>query len=267
MLNLTESQLAILVVEPSSTQLKIILRQLREAGVKKVDGVSSGDDALAISAKYPPDLIISAMYLPDMTATELLHAVRQHPALEDTSFMLISSETRPQALEPLRQAGVVAILPKPFTPAALQRALHTTIEFVDPQEIQLDSYDAGDLRVLVVDDSRTARRHIQRVLENMGIEAITTAENGLEALELLKTQHFDLLVSDLNMPQMDGQELTEHVRQQMGDTLIPILMVTTEQNQARLGSVEQAGVSAILDKPFEPAAIREMLYRMLDGGA
>ncbi len=265
MMNLTESQLAILVVEPSSTQLKIILQQLRDAGVQKVDGVNTAYEALEMSAKYPPDLIISAMYLPDMTATELLTAIRQQPALDETHFMLISSETSPQALEPLRQAGVVAILPKPFEPAALQRALRTTIEFVDPQEIHLDSFDAGDLQVLVVDDSLTARRHIQRVLENMGIEAVTLAENGVEALELLQSNHFDLLVSDLNMPQMDGQELTEQIRQQMGDTLIPILMVTTEQNQARLGSVEQAGVSAILDKPFEPGAIREMLYRVLDG--
>lgn len=265
MLNLTESQLAILVVEPSPTQLKIILRQLREAGIQKVDGVNTAYEALEISPKYPPDLIISAMYLPDMTATELLSAVHQQTSLADTHFMLISSETSPQALEPLRQAGVVAILPKPFEPAALQRALRTTIEFVDPQEIHLDSFDAGDLQVLVVDDSRTARRHIQRVLENMGIEAVSVAENGVEALELLQSQHFDLLVSDLNMPQMDGQELTAHIRQQMGDTLIPILLVTTEQNQARLGSVQQAGVSAILDKPFEPAAIREMLYRVLDG--
>lgn len=265
MLNLTESQLAILVVEPSSTQLKIILNKLREAGIQKVDGVSDGQQALEISSKYPPDLIISAMYLPDMTATELLSEIRQQPSLEETHFMLISSETSPQALEPLRQAGVVAILPKPFETNALQRALRTTIEFVDPQEIHLDSYDAGDLQVLVVDDSLTARRHIQRVLENMGIDAVTLAENGVEALELLQSNHFDLLVSDLNMPQMDGQELTEQIRQQMGDTLIPILMVTTEQNQARLGSVEQAGVSAILDKPFEPGAIREMLYRVLDG--
>lgn len=265
MQNLTESQLAILVVEPSSTQLKIILRKLHEAGVEKVDGVSNAQEALESSRRYPPDLIISAMYLPEMTATELLHEIRQVPTLEETHFMLVSSETSPQALEPLRQAGVVAILPKPFEPAALRRALRTTIEFVDPLEIQLESYDAGDLRVLIVDDSRTARRHIQRVLENMGITAISLAENGVEALELLESTPFDLLVSDLNMPQMDGQELTQHIRQQMGDTLIPILLVTTEQNQARLGSVEQAGVSAILDKPFEPGAIREMLYRVLDG--
>ena len=66
------------------------------------------------------------------------------------------------------------------------------------------------------------------------------------------------------MPEMDGHELTRYIRDEMGDVILPILMATTENNQARLGNVQQAGVSAILDKPFEPQTIREMLYRVLE---
>jgi len=259
------SELSILLVEPSSVQLKIIMRELHQAGITKIDNVHSGDEAIAMLQKYPPDLVISAMYLPDMTATELLSAIRGLETLDNTHFMLISSESKTEALEPLRQSGVVAILPKPFDHANLRRAIRTTLDYIDPAEITLQNYDVDQLDVLLVDDSMVSRNQLSRVLNNMGITQIHPAENGIEAIEKLKQQNFDLVVTDLNMPEMDGQALVEHIRTQMGNTFVPILVVTSEQNQARLGQVEQAGVSAILDKPFEPNAIRDILYRVLDG--
>jgi two-component system chemotaxis response regulator CheY len=66
------------------------------------------------------------------------------------------------------------------------------------------------------------------------------------------------------MPEMDGHELVQYIRNDMGNDAIPIMILTTENNEARLGQVEQAGVSAILNKPFEPNTIREMLFRLLD---
>jgi two-component system chemotaxis response regulator CheY len=264
MFNVSEAELSILLVEPSATQLKIIMRQLQQAGVHKIDGVADGAAALDLIKKYPPDLVISAMYLPDMTAADLLLQIRNDDQQQHCNFMLISSETDFNTLEPLRQAGVVAILPKPFAPADLQRALRTTVDYLDPQELQLQSYDAASLKVLLVDDSLTARNHIGRVLEDLGIGYVAKAENGNEAINFLQQDDFDLVVTDLNMPGMDGQALTKYIRNELGNSFMPILMVTSEQNQTRLGQVQQAGISALLDKPFEPQSIRETLCRVLD---
>ncbi|AFJ03144.1 Chemotaxis regulator - transmits chemoreceptor signals to flagelllar motor components CheY [Methylophaga frappieri] len=263
MQQLDESQLSILLIEPSTTQLKIIMRELQAAGVKKIDGVSDAEAALDQIRRYPPDLVISAMYLPDSTAVELLQQIRAENAA--CLFMLISSETDPEALEPLRQAGVVAILPKPFQSEDLRRALHTTVDHVDPQELQLENYDPANLRVLLVDDSTTSRNHIGRILDSLGIGHIVKVENGLEAITHLQKQPFDLVVSDLNMPEMDGQALTQFVRKQLGDTFLPILIVTSEQDETRLSQVQQSGISALMDKPFEPEIIRQTLCRLLDG--
>lgn len=260
------ADLSIVLVEPSSTQLRVILRSLAEAGAGNVEGLATGGEALAVMERFPPDLVISAMYLPDMSATELVQAMRQHDTLHEVPFMLISSETQFHALDPIRQAGVVAILPKPFGQGELQRALRSTIELLDPQELSLEQVDLDDLRVLVVDDSATARKHIQRVLENLGISRITTAQNGREAAELCANGDFDLIVTDLNMPEMDGLQLVEYIRRQLGDNSIPILMVTSEQDSTRLANVEQAGVSAICDKPFEPQNIKDILARVLQDG-
>lgn len=261
-MSLTAADLSILLVEPSSMQLKLIMRHLQQEGINKIDGVSNGEEALAHIAQYPPDLVISAMYLPDMTADELINSVQAIDT--NIAFMLISSETGHQALEPIRQAGVMAILPKPFDSKDLRRAIRATLDVIDPSEIELESYDVSELNILLVDDSFTSRNHLSRVLGSMGIEHIDLAENGREAVNLLSSHSYDLVVTDLNMPEMDGHELTRYIRDEMGDVVLPILMATTENNQARLGNIQQAGVSAILDKPFEPQTIREMLFRVLD---
>lgn len=264
MSSLSFSELSILLIEPSVTQRKIILTHLQQEGVRNIDGVATAQEALTFIEQYPPDLIISAMYLPDSTASELLHTIRENDGHNTINFMLVSSETSYAALDPVRQAGVVAILPKPFDNADLNRALRATIDYIDPTELELSNYDVSELRVLLVDDSLTARNHIKRVLNNLGINGIETAQNGSEAVQILEQNDFDLVITDLNMPEMDGQQLVEYIRQDLGDTFLPILVVTSAGNDPRLDNVQQAGVSAICDKPFEPQAIREMLYRVLD---
>jgi len=256
--------LSILLVEPSPTQHKIIASHLDEEGVVQIDSVDSGEEAIHFIQKYPPDLVISAMYLPDMSATELLAKLQSSVHYDALNFMLISSETAFSALNPIRQAGVVAILPKPFAHQDLLRALRTTLDYIDPEELALANYHANELNVLVVDDSMATRSHIARVLGDMGIESITKAENGFDAIAKLSDEDFDLIITDLNMPEMDSQQLIEHVRHEMGNTYIPILMVTSEHDAARLSSVQQSGVSAICDKPFEPQTVRETLFRVLD---
>jgi len=266
MSSISISDLSILLLEPSATQLKVILQHLKEEGIAHIEGASSGELALQQLTTYKPDLIISSMYLPDMTATELVVRLKKSQELSDIPFMLISSETKFSALDPIRQAGVVAILPKPFDHEDLQRALRSTIEFIEPEEILLKNYNIEALRVLVVDDSLMARKHIIRVLNNMGINLVTTAHDGKEAIEVFSQEQeaFDLIITDLNMPEMDGEELIQYIRKELDNTFIPILMVTSENNEARLNNVQQAGISAICDKPFDPQNVKEMLFRILD---
>ena len=111
------SDLYILLVEPSNVQSKFIIQHLEEAGVGSITGVSSGDEALEMIAKDKPDLVISSMYFSDMTGIDLVTAIRENQATDEIPFMLISSEQSFRMLEPIRQAGVIAILPKPFSDA------------------------------------------------------------------------------------------------------------------------------------------------------
>ena len=258
--------LAILLIEPSITQLKVIMQHLRDEGIASIEGVASGSEALTSLRRHRPDLIISSLYLPDMTAVELIEEIKRDEALSDIPFMLVSSESSFRILDSIRQAGVVAILPKPYQHQDLKNALRATIEFIDPQQIDLEHYDIENVRVLLVDDSTLARKHICRVLNDMGIVKITEAADGKQGADIFShsQEAFDLIITDLNMPVMDGQALIQYIRQDLGNSIVPILMVTSENNQTRLSNVYKAGVSGICDKPFDPQTVKEMLFRVLD---
>ena len=264
MFSVSIPELFVYLVEPSNAQARMILAELEGLGVVHSERFADGESVLqAMEAGSPPDLVLSAMHLPDITGTELVLKMRGSEKLKDVAFMLISSETGYRYLEPIRQAGAVALLPKPFRQEDLKRGLVSTLELLSPSEINVIDIDLESLRVLVVDDSKTARRFVRRVLESLGLERFWEATNGREAVELIRDQMFDLVVTDYNMPEMDGKELVAYIRNESNQPTVPVMMVTSEANEGRLQAVQQAGVSAVCDKPFEPANVRQMLEQIL----
>ncbi|MFT2109861.1 response regulator [Marinomonas sp. 2405UD68-3] len=256
--------LSVLLIEPSDVQRKLISRALSDAGIPIVEYASNIDETLTALTTYTPDLVISSMYLSDGTADDLLQHIRHNPDTESQAFMLVSSEHNKAYLEKLRQSGVLAILPKPFDSQDLTRAIKSTMSYISSDEIDLEFFDPKDLKVLVVDDSRLARKHIMRTMSSMGIEQFDEAENGKEAISLLGEETYDLIVTDYNMPEMDGRELTEKIRMTSELAHIPILMVSSESNESHLSNIAQAGVDAICDKPFDPNTVRELLANILN---
>jgi two-component system chemotaxis response regulator CheY len=255
--------LTVILVEPSVTQEHIIENYLHELGLTTIDRFDSGRKALEEIYRTPPDLVISSLYLPDMTGTDLVRDMREHNTLLDTAFILISSETRFRYLVPIRQAGAIAILPKPFDREDLRIALQATLDYFEVPELELRDIDTEALQVLLVDDSHMARNHVRRILQAMGVENIHEAANGAEGARLVNQHYYDLVISDYNMPEMDGEELVDYIRTRSGQPGLPILMVTSESNQSRLAAVQKAGVSAICDKPFETNTLKRFLEKIL----
>ncbi|MFQ5661598.1 MAG: response regulator [Gammaproteobacteria bacterium] len=256
-------ELFILLVEPSGAQAKIIGKQFAGLGITNYKWLTTGTDALDSLSKSEPDLMISAMYLPDMTGAELVNSIRMNDANRDLVFMLISTETCFYQLEPVRQAGATAILPKPFSAQELKKALLTTLDFLDIEQLRLDNFDPEKLNVLVVDDSKFARSQIIRTLQMMGIENFYQATDGRDAMPVIDNNYVDLVVTDYNMPEVDGKALIEYIRNESKQAAVPILMVTSEGNMNKLAAVEQSGVSAICDKPFEPKTVKGMIEAIM----
>jgi len=256
------SDLLAIVIEPSRMQRKLVLAALERQGVVDVEEFESAGPALQRMQTITPDLVVSSMHLEDMTGTDLLHRMRENERLQEVTFMLISSETHYRYLEPIRQAGSIAILPKPFKEEDLGRALSSTIAYIDAQHHEGD-HEFEFLRVLVVDDSRMSRHYVRQILESIGIQEIAEAANGADALEQLAKRDFDLVISDYNMPEINGRELVEHIRADSNQTGIPVLMITSEQNEANLAAIENAGVSALCNKPLAFEGLRGLIQRLI----
>ncbi len=256
--------LQILLIEPSAMQRKVITHSLADEHVMEVDTASSMRDALQYLDRSHPDLIISALYYDDGTADQLLAKIRASETMNDIPFMLISSERRRSQLEVFKQSGVIAMLPKPFNHEHLRSALNATLDLLDQDEVELTEMEIGSVRTLVVDDSRLARRHIMRVLQNLGIRYMIEACDGKEAITVLQRETVDLVVTDYNMPEVNGAELTEYIRQSPLYAHLPVLMVTSEAKDAHLQSISQSGVDALADKPFEPETVKQLLVRLLN---
>ncbi|MFQ3236375.1 MAG: two-component system chemotaxis response regulator CheY [Paraglaciecola sp.] len=259
------SDLSIILVEPSDTQRKIISGLLSQEQVKNVIAVCNVKEALSIINKGGADLVLSALHLEDGTALEILTKMKNTPSSADIPFMLVSSESRPEKLEEFKQAGVAAILPKPFSTQNLARALKASLDLINTEDMDLTLFDVKEVRVLLVDDSTLARNHIRRVLEGLGIARIIEAENGAMALTIIKENTFDLVVTDYNMPEMDGRELAEFIRFNSATAHIPIIMVTSESaDSLHMANIQQTGVNALCDKPFDVAQVKMLLMSLLE---
>jgi len=255
------TELTITVIEPSVTQGKIIINKLNQLGVSSIQYYPSAQLALDFIAKFSPDLVISAMYLSDMTATELVLKMRESPSMESIPFMLITTENSFEALDPIKQAGTVAVLSKPFELKDLENALYTTVDVLSVDEDFLEKFDWEDLNVLVVDDSPMAQKVVCGLLANIGVTKIDIGNNGKEAVSFIEDNYYDLVITDYNMPEMDGQALVSYIREKSNQQSVPVLMITSEQNEARLTAVNNAGVSGICDKPFEPKIFKKLISK------
>lgn len=123
--------------------------------------------------------------------------------------------------------------------------------------------EAQKKRILAVDDSRSILMFYRAMLSDMGFEVVT-AENGKLALDVLESDPaFDLVITDMNMPEMNGIELTRKVRESMFTETIPVVMATTESDKSQIELADHAGVTGYLVKPIKPDSLKATLDKML----
>jgi two-component system chemotaxis response regulator CheY len=123
------------------------------------------------------------------------------------------------------------------------------------------------LRVLIVDDSSVMRKIVDRSLRQAGLEIkeVFEAGNGVEALARLQETRVDLILSDINMPTMDGLELVRQLQALENAKGVPIVMVTTEAGESHVVQALSNGARGYIRKPFSPDQIRERIIPLLQG--
>ena len=121
----------------------------------------------------------------------------------------------------------------------------------------------SDLKFLVVDDFSTMRRIVRGLLKEMGCNNVEEAEDGVTALQLLKANRFDFVISDINMPNMNGFDLLKAIKADENLKRIPVLMVTAEARKEDILLAAQSGAAGYVVKPFTKATLEEKIAKIL----
>ncbi|MCL4681993.1 MAG: chemotaxis response regulator CheY [Rhodocyclaceae bacterium] len=120
------------------------------------------------------------------------------------------------------------------------------------------------MRFLVVDDFSTMRRIVRNLLKELGFTNVDEAEDGAAALAKLTAEQFDFIVTDWNMPNMDGLTLLQQVRANPQLKHLPVLMITAEAKKENIVAAAQAGASGYIVKPFTAATLSEKLNKIFE---
>ncbi len=121
----------------------------------------------------------------------------------------------------------------------------------------------ADLKFLIVDDFSTMRRIVRGLLKELGYNNAEEAEDGVAALNLLKSAKFDFVVSDINMPNMNGFDLLKAVKADPSLKHIPVLMVTAEARKEDILLAAQSGAAGYVVKPFTKATLEEKVLKIM----
>jgi CheY-like chemotaxis protein len=251
---------SVLIVEPSRVQASIIKSFAEGLSLDVMGVAATGGDAIQAIRQQCPRAVISAMYLPDLNGLQLAEQIRTEIKAHAPGFVLITSEHAENDLALSNQLSRVQVLSKPFTQPQLAEALDrvtgasTSLAPSDSPNRLPGKGERGRIRVMIVDDSATARSHIRSVLQGLGFSLFTEVTDGAHAIAMAARESCDLIVTDYNMPLIDGRALVSYLKQNPATAAIPIVMVTTETDPKVLDPVRRLGVLAIVEKAF-PASI------------
>jgi PAS domain S-box-containing protein len=284
----------VLVVDDNSTNRKIHTEMLRGWRMKPHpspgarDALSCMWRARQDGAPYP--IVLTDCHMPEMDGFDLAHEIRRSPHLADTIILMLTSADLRGDLERSREAGISAYLTKPVRRAdlhaAIVRALNdralndrSVYQLNTPAVKNLDhrrASPAGRLknvqarpsadikptgsRILLAEDNAINQHVVLQILKHENYR-IVTAANGREVLERLRHEEFDLILMDVQMPELDGLETTAAIRQAEMQTggHIPILALTARAMEGDRDRCLRAGMDAYISKPIRAGDLLRLL--------
>ncbi|MGA9531413.1 MAG: GAF domain-containing protein [Anaerolineales bacterium] len=267
-----EPQLAgrrVLIVDDNDTNRRILSLQVKSWGMSPRDTHSPKQAVSWIEGNEPFDIAILDMHMPDIDGLELASSIRQLPAGEALPLILFTSLGRREAQT--EEVDFAAYLSKPIKPSQLLDALIGV--FADrPARMQPKDTVKGKvdpelgskhpLRILLAEDNAVNQKLAIRLLDQMGYRA-DVAANGQEALDSLERQEYDVVLMDVQMPEMDGLEASRQINQRWGQQERPrIIDMTANAMQGDRERCLEAGMDDYVSKPVRVNELIEALRRV-----
>lgn len=262
----------VLIVDDNATNRTILTRQLTDWGLQPVTA-ESGLRAYRLlrDGNIVPDLILMDMQMPEMDGLTAAHKIQKMDGSRRTPMVLLTFiDGLPTSHENYTDDTVFAVVPKPVKERQLQLALSNALgKQVQHrhQKGQMDRHSRREnlaksypLRILLAEDNVVNQKVVQGMLSKHGYRIDITA-NGHEAIDALRNQHYDLVLMDVRMPDMDGIEATHHIRENLPKSRQPfIVAVTAEALEGDKERLLAIGMDEYLSKPIRSEALTNLLY-------
>lgn len=267
--------LPVLVVDDNATNRRILTELLTHWRLKPTPAASGGEAFAALrraaQAGTPFPLALLDVCMPEMDGFTLAAQIRRRPELAGTTIILLTSGGQPDDAARCRELGISRCLMKPVRQSDLQRALldaRQNSAAAGPQfalpappphglpapQAAGQAPSHGRLRILLVEDNAVNQKLAVRLLEKQGY-SVAVANNGREALDALAGGRFDVVLMDVQMPEMDGLEATAAIRarERSTNTHLPIVAMTAHAMQGDRERCLAAGMDGYVSKPLKPA--------------
>jgi CheY-like chemotaxis protein len=264
----------VLIVDDNTSSRKVLERMLSQHSIK-VTSVASGEDALralAESGSSPYNLALVDHHMPGMSGPDLARRMRLDSGTSIPILMMLTSHDWSVASARLSEDGIDAHLIKPVKQNALLEAIRKILGTPSGTSSTLAALAASTsdnpparMRVLLAEDNVVNQRVARMLLERSG-HAVSVASNGQEALELFKRQAFDVVLMDIQMPEMDGFEAATAIRaveRTHSRPRVPIVALTAyamKDDEVR----QYADMDAHLAKPIRTSELNSLLARFAD---
>ncbi len=267
--------LRILVVDDNETNhevLKIMLDSWECRHDHAYNGASALDRLRAAALQNDPYRVaLLDMMMPGMDGEELGSRVASDPVLSATQLVMLTSIGLRGDLRRLDPEPFAAYLTKPVRQSQLYDCLRAVVGRVTSAEPRVAVFSPATpdtlnarLRILVAEDNRVNQKVAMRMLEHMG-HRVDVVANGLEALAALRAMPYDMVLMDVQMPEMDGFEATRRIRDPetgISNPRIPIIAMTAHAMKGDRERCLDAGMDGYVSKPVEPAALREAIEEL-----
>ncbi|MCS6863759.1 MAG: response regulator, partial [Gemmata sp.] len=267
--------MSVLVVDDNATNRRVLAEMIRHWGARPTC-TASGEEALdelrwASNNGHPYPLVLLDGMMPGMDGFMVAERITQDPKLAGTAIVMLTSADRQGDIARCRALGVAMYLVKPVKPAELSRAIAAALS--NPASSVMNRAALGPrpdtakptppsspLRVLVAEDNLVNQRVIVRMLENLG-HHITVAADGVQTLATWERERFDLILMDVQMPEMDGFEATRQIRrrEQLTSQRTPIVAMTAHAMKGDRERCLAAGMDDYLSKPIQRAELLRVL--------
>jgi len=258
----------VMIVEPRRQSREHLLKLLQSLGCS-ADSAETGSEAVTLLTQRHYRHLLISRSLPDIDAFTLVRQIRAEPRLAGVSISLMDSLLGEQAIKQFSETVTpVGYLKTPvFDRALLYRHLTQNPQETEPRLLPQFPHPAQAHKlssVLIVDDYYINRLLIMDVLQDQA-ERFLEAGNGREALEILKKEKVDLVLMDIQMPEMDGFEATRQIRRQLELTVLPIIGMTAFVAENDCRQCYQAGMNDVLTKPIDIDQLKKTLSQLGKG--